>query len=73
MFVCMLDIYFSPMNANAPNEREAERLQVEWEQLHHRAFVLAESLLRERLRRERHGPRPGQGARELGEDGQVGV
>ena len=42
----LLDIYFSPVNGNAQDDQEAKQLQGEFEQLHHRAFTLAETLLR---------------------------
>jgi hypothetical protein len=42
----LLDIYFSPVNGNASDESEGDRLNDEWRDLHHRAFSLAETLLR---------------------------
>jgi hypothetical protein len=42
----LLDIYFSPVNGNASDERDGDRLNEEWRALHHRAFTLAETLLR---------------------------
>ena len=42
----LLDIYFSRVNGNAQDDQEAEQLQGEFEQLHNRAFTLAEMLLR---------------------------
>jgi hypothetical protein len=42
----LLDIYFHPLNQNARDEGEAEALQREWEQLHARAFNVAETLVR---------------------------
>lgn len=42
----LLDVYFSPVNGNARDEREAERLQSELERLHRHAFELANALLR---------------------------
>ena len=42
----LLDIYFHPLNQNARDEQEAEVLQRQWEQLHGRAFSIAETLLR---------------------------
>lgn len=42
----LLDIYFSPVNGNAGDAREGDRLNDEWRALHHRASTLAEELLR---------------------------
>jgi hypothetical protein len=42
----LLDVYFSPVNGNAGDVREGDRLTDEWRALHHRAFTLAETLLR---------------------------
>jgi hypothetical protein len=42
----LLDICFSPVDGNAGDERKGDRLNDEWRALHHRAFTLAEDLLR---------------------------
>lgn len=42
----LLDLYFSPVNGNAADEREGQQLNEEWRALHQRAFALADALLR---------------------------
>jgi hypothetical protein len=44
----LADIYFHPGNLNARNEQEAEALQRRWEQLHGRAYSIADTLIRAR-------------------------
>ena len=42
----LTDVYFSPVNGNASNERDGERLTDAFRELHGRAFSLADALLR---------------------------